>query len=104
LNIVAAIGFRLTAFVLDGEWLPLLAAFVKFHDISLSDDAQSQRPQTNTTFDTHFSTRLMALLMHMFMHHAPFGRETILAPGLLNMDQRALSGAEREMLQAGQWQ
>lgn len=40
-------------------------------------------------------------LIGLFMQHAPFSRVRVLAPDLLDMDQRALARAEEIMLERG---
>ena len=40
--------------------------------------------------------------MYSFMENSPFGGQAIFKPQLLDMDKRALPGAEQQMLQGGE--
>jgi hypothetical protein len=53
----------------------------------------------NPAFYSHTVPGHEAGLMRCFVHHPPLGRQQILIPSLLNMDESALPFAEKEMLQ-----
>jgi hypothetical protein len=74
---------------------------MEFHDVRHPDQAQPGRFDPHAPPDENFPLSLMAFIMRLFMHEAALGRKEILSPELLNMDQRALTLTEHQMLQRG---
>ena len=102
LNLIAIVCLGLAPLVLHGKGQPgTVRPAVKLHDVGLPDQPKTKRPQRHTIFDPHITPRFPALVMHSLVHDPAFGGAPALRPCLLNMDERALAGAEHQMLQGG---
>ena len=100
LHFVAPVGFGMAALVFDGVG----RGAVEFDDVRLADEAQPQRPQRQIPRDAHIAANFVPGGMDMVVSQPPFGRETVLAPGLFDVDQRALPLAIQQVLQGGKGQ
>ena len=94
------VGFGVPALVFDG----IGAAAVEFDDIRLADKSQAQGTKGKIPRDAGIAAGFMPGGMDMVVGEAPLGREAVLAPNLLDMDQRALPLAIQQVLQGGKGQ
>ncbi len=101
LHLVAGVLLGAAPLVFHGKRHPLMFLAVVFHHVGSTRQAQGQRPQRHARLDPHPAPRFPLPGIHPLMHDPPFSREAIFRPDLFNVDQRALSGAEYQMLQCG---
>jgi hypothetical protein len=119
LDLVAVIVLGTAAFIFDWRRLPpaakvrqaKAALFVfrreersEFDDVGLSDEAETQRADAKPTGNAEAGSRFPASFVGPVVEDLAFGCKAVLRPLLLNVDERALSRAEGEVLQPGQWQ
>ncbi len=96
------IEFWFAAFVFHRIRHPSVALFVKLHDIRLADKTKPQRPHRNAVFNPNIPPRFTIRRINLVVHDSAFGREKVLTPYLLDVDQGTLTFAVHEMLQGGE--
>jgi hypothetical protein len=72
---------------------------MEFNHIRLSGDPQPQRSQRHAIFYPHITAWCLTAGINPLMHDSALGRINVLYPGLLDVDQRALPSAEKQVLQ-----
>ena len=95
-------GFVLgaAAFVLDGEGAPRAVGLaVKLDDIGDAMEAESGGLEGEGAGGAEIAARFGAGFVRTVVEHAALGGEGIFGPLALDVDERALAGAEREVLQ-----
>ena len=92
-----------TALVFDGERLPgVVGLAVELDDVGHAMEAECGGLQRQGSRDAQVAAGLAAGFMGLVMKHATLGGEAVLGPLALDVDERALPRAEREVLQGGE--
>lgn len=99
LDFVGVVGFWPAALVLDGVWHFLAAGRSELHDIRFSKEPQPEGSEREGPADTEVSRDLGFPAIGLFMQMPALDGERVLGPEPLDVDQRALSRAEQEVLQ-----
>ena len=95
LDLIGAVGFGATAFILYGNEG---AVFVDFDDVAHTTQSVSVGPYGETARNAHSRPRLAEPGVRFFMQCVAFGGREILCPHALDMNQRALPRAIQVVL------
>ena len=71
---------------------------MELYDVGSTDQAKAMAPHVDTTTNPNITTTLSHPAVGTFVQHPSLGRQLILQPGLLQMDEGALAFAKHEML------
>ena len=99
LHLVAAVGLRFAALVLDGVDG---AVPVKLDDIGLPAQTEPLRTDRESPRRAHPPLRRLLLAVGPFVQHPAFGRVPVLDPYLFQVDQGTLARAVEVVLQGGE--
>src|SRR5205823_5651605 len=98
LDLIAMVGFRASALVLDGKWTHLSGIVrMEFDDIRLARKSQPKTAQMQPPANADSFPRLIMSRVRPLMQLASFGGESVFHPLLLQMDQRPLPLAKSQM-------
>jgi len=105
LDFIGVVRFGPAAFVLDRERRDdLFSAIGERDTIGHAGKAKLQRAQGDTARDARVAAGFAAELMNAGVQDAAFGGVLVAVPEAFEMNERALSRAEDEMLQRGERQ
>lgn len=103
LNGIGGVGFGAAAFVFDREGVPrAIRLAVKLHDVGDAVDAERVGVERERAGDAEVAARFGAGFVGAFVEDAALGGARVLRPKALDVDERALARAEREVLQGGE--
>ena len=103
LNGVGGLVFGAATFVLDGEGLPRAVGLaVKLDDVGHAVEVECGGLQRQGAHDAQVAAALAAGFVGLVVEHAALGGEAVLGPLALDVNERALARAEREVLQGGE--
>jgi hypothetical protein len=97
---VDRVDFWAAPLILDGKWLPRpIRLAVEFHNVGDAVETEHGGLQRQTAGDAEITAALTASLVRFVVQHTALRGEAVLGPLLLDVDERALARAEREVLQ-----
>ena len=111
---VGVVGFGATSFVFHwqgapsalGLWEGNTAALhaMELHDIGNTAQAEGKRVEPQAADNPQVTSRFIRDLMDAFMQEPAFRCETVLGPGVLEVDEGALPLAEKQVLKGREWE
>ena len=96
LDFISTVGLGFAAFVFDRQHGVIL---LELNDVALAGETEFERADRHAASDADAGTGFIRSVMRAFVKCAAFGREAVLGPRLLDMDERALARAVEPVLE-----